>query len=161
MQFELLRTLVPAFRRHDQVLDLACGEGDMIPALTGWIPGRRLSLRKYLGLDEDVVKVRRAQIRYPQATFRQSDTEILPAAYDHVFCAGRLHDPRAFDAAWRALKVGGTLLISEEEQTVPRSFMMQFLSRVLARYELRRRGFEIVKELPGTTLAFLAMKLSV
>ena len=46
---------------------------DMVQALTGTIPGRRVSIRHYIGLDASPELVKRAKNRYPQATVVRGD----------------------------------------------------------------------------------------
>jgi len=117
-----LADLVPVFKHGDHVLDIGCGNGRMVQALTGAIPGRRVSIRQYIGLDASPELVKRAKLRYPQADFRVGDALALPfvdASFNHIFMIAVLHQipgakerAQALSEAYRVLKPGGTMLIT-------------------------------------------------
>ena len=128
--------LVPVFRHEDTVLDIGCGNGRMVQALTGTIPGRRVSIRHYIGLDASPELVKRAKNRYPQATFMVGDALALPftdGSFDHIFMIAVLHQipgaderKKALAEAFRVLKPGGTMVI-----TVWRLWQARYLWRIV------------------------------
>lgn len=97
------------------VLDVGCGEGPYLDALT---PRAMTGKVRYLGLDPDAGRIAVLRSRYPWADYQVGELDALgeaPARFDHALILrsyNHLPDP---DATLRSvitkLRVGGTLLV--------------------------------------------------
>src|SRR4030095_8574102 len=100
--------------RHNRILDLGCGTGQLAVRLADGLPGARI-----VGCDFSAGMLSRAAARCPGARFVQSDGRQLPFA-DGVFyvivsseaCHWCPDHPRALTECCRVLRPGGRLLLA-------------------------------------------------
>ncbi|MEI7741499.1 MAG: class I SAM-dependent methyltransferase [bacterium] len=111
--WEELSDMMPEITANDRVLDIGCGNGRMV---------QTLKTKRYVGLDLSPELVKRAQARFPEASFVVGDALKLPfseASFEYILSIAVLHQIPGMEArnqalkeAFRVLKPGGIMVIS-------------------------------------------------
>ncbi len=168
---ELVRRV--SLRDADSVLDVACGNGSLLGALS-----KKAKVHTY-GLDISENMIAAAQARHPAGTFAVGPCHPLPFDSESmnaitVSCAfHHFEDPRAFaDESLRVLSAGGKIYLAEPflrpvirwlANTMWLPFSKSGDVRVYSRQELRAifeaAGFRDIESVAtGTVLFFSATK---